>query len=520
MTRRFTFKFILSFLCLFFFNNHLFSFIQDKNGSITVENYQSKVIDIFNNFKETEDTSDIEGLRKFLKKNNELKLTDTIKSYVLYLNGVYEAITLHRYKEANKILKESYKLAVKTENKLLQGYIFNDRAVLINYIYKNYERSDSLYRKAIDCFENVNNKSKLIEIYYNLTVNSRELQNYKKALEYAETCLELIGDNEELLIYYKRIYYLIADSYIKLNNFKRAEYYINILEKKLQKSNYKNKERTYAWYYEAKANLNVSKGENKLAFDNLKKAILSWRKLSSFNIKSIQKSYKRELDLEQKLRIENKKTIKNQKKILVVGLIAILLLFLVIFLLILFFKKNSAKNNQIKELNKELNSLILDLKNNNIKLNKKNREIEDLLKLNEKRLFSRVLKISTYNDAIRKISLDIDEYMNKNSSASSYVMKVRNKLELLISEDELWEDFKFQFEKIRPDFFDKVKRLASDLSVNDLKHCTYIVSNLKSKEVAQLINISPRSVDTTRYRIKKKIGLKKNESLYDLLSSL
>ena len=158
MTRRFTFKFILSFLCLFFFNNHLFSFIQDKNGSITVENYQSKVIDIFNNFKETEDTSDIEGLRKFLKKNNELKLTDTIKSYVLYLNGVYEAITLHRYKEANKILKESYKLAVKTENKLLQGYIFNDRAVLINYIYKNYERSDSLYRKAIDCFENVNNK--------------------------------------------------------------------------------------------------------------------------------------------------------------------------------------------------------------------------------------------------------------------------------------------------------------------------------------------------------------------------
>ena len=110
--------------------------------------------------------------------------------------------------------------------------------------------------------------------------------------------------------------------------------------------------------------------------------------------------------------------------------------------------------------------------------------------------------------------------MNKNSSASSYVMKVRNKLELLISEDELWEDFKFQFEKIRPDFFDKVKRLASDLSVNDLKHCTYIVSNLKSKEVAQLINISPRSVDTTRYRIKKKIGLKKNESLYDLLSSL
>ena len=48
----------------------------------------------------------------------------------------------------------------------------------------------------------------------------------------------------------------------------------------------------------------------------------------------------------------------------------------------------------------------------------------------------------------------------------------------------------------------------------------FLCSNLKSKEVAQLINVSPRSVETARYRVKKKIGLDKEENLYDFLSNL
>ncbi len=147
-------------------------------------------------------------------------------------------------------------------------------------------------------------------------------------------------------------------------------------------------------------------------------------------------------------------------------------------------------------------------------------EIENLLKLNEQTLFSRVLKISTYNDTINKITDDIDTYIDKHTNSVTFLNELNSKLQRLISEDELWEDFKIQFEKIRPEFFNKLKNFAPNLSINDLKHCTYIVSNLKSKDVAQLINVSPRSVETTRYRIKKKMGLDKNDNLYEILSNL
>ncbi|WP_408031599.1 tetratricopeptide repeat protein [Tenacibaculum xiamenense] len=493
---------------------------QEGGGKFTDVNYQDKIIEVFNNFKETENTSEIESMLMFLKKHDRIKLNDTLNSRVLYLKGVYHILSLHRYKEADTILQKSFKLAIKTKDRLLQGFVYNDRAILANYIYDDYEEADILYKKAIQCFEEIGNDYKLIETYYNLTVNSRELFRYHEAIEYAQKCLQLIGEDEDLLLYYKRIYYLIADSYIKLKDFEKAEEYVNVLEKKLEKSNLKNKVRTYAWFHEARADLNVSKGEFQEAVTNLKKSILSWRELNDATVKSIDKSYKRELSLEKELRKDKDVIIKDQRKILLVSFLAITLLFGLIFLLIFFFKKNKTKNNQISKLNQELNNLITELKDNNIDLKEKKIEIENLLKLNEQSLFSRVLKISTYNDTIRRISNDIDSYMDGNPSASGYLMTVRKKLDTLISEEELWSDFKIQFEKIRPEFFNRLKEVAPDLSVNDLKHCTYVVSNLKSKEVAQLINVSPRSVETTRYRIKKKIGLEKDDSLYDLLASL
>ncbi len=43
---------------------------------------------------------------------------------------------------------------------------------------------------------------------------------------------------------------------------------------------------------------------------------------------------------------------------------------------------------------------------------------------------------------------------------------------------------------------------------------------MRTKDVANLINISPRSVETARYRIKKKLGLGKDENLFDYLYQL
>ena len=57
------------------------------------------------------------------------------------------------------------------------------------------------------------------------------------------------------------------------------------------------------------------------------------------------------------------------------------------------------------------------------------------------------------------------------------------------------------------------------LSISEQKHCAYVAVNLKSKEVATILNLSPRSVETTRYRIKKKLNLKE-KSLVEFLKTI
>jgi len=55
------------------------------------------------------------------------------------------------------------------------------------------------------------------------------------------------------------------------------------------------------------------------------------------------------------------------------------------------------------------------------------------------------------------------------------------------------------------------------LSSTDLKLCAYLRLNLSSKEIAQLLNISLKGVEISRYRVRKKLQLATETNLYDFL---
>jgi DNA-binding CsgD family transcriptional regulator len=56
-----------------------------------------------------------------------------------------------------------------------------------------------------------------------------------------------------------------------------------------------------------------------------------------------------------------------------------------------------------------------------------------------------------------------------------------------------------------------------NLSATDLKLCAYLRLNLSSKETAQLLNISLKGVEISRYRLRKKLQLPTEVNLYDFL---
>lgn len=84
-------------------------------------------------------------------------------------------------------------------------------------------------------------------------------------------------------------------------------------------------------------------------------------------------------------------------------------------------------------------------------------------------------------------------------------------------DDDEWEQFAIYFDQVHNNFISILKSKYPSLSATDMKLCAYLRLNLSSKEIAQLLNISLKGVEISRYRIRKKLGLSSEINLYDFL---
>jgi len=80
-----------------------------------------------------------------------------------------------------------------------------------------------------------------------------------------------------------------------------------------------------------------------------------------------------------------------------------------------------------------------------------------------------------------------------------------------------WHTFQEAFNNADKDFIKKIKANHPSLTSNDLRLCAYLRLNLSSKEIAPLLNISTRSVEVKRYRLRKKMDLDHDASLTDYI---
>lgn len=83
--------------------------------------------------------------------------------------------------------------------------------------------------------------------------------------------------------------------------------------------------------------------------------------------------------------------------------------------------------------------------------------------------------------------------------------------------DKEWENFKMHFEKGHAEFFRILRERGPELTSGDLKMCALLRMNLSMKETARILGVSPESVKTARYRIRKKLGLPPGANLIEYL---
>ena len=126
------------------------------------------------------------------------------------------------------------------------------------------------------------------------------------------------------------------------------------------------------------------------------------------------------------------------------------------------------------------------------------------------------------NEQVSNILKDLKYYSSllkseKDRNSFSPLIKSINRLLSEKRKEDLYSD---QFNAAYPGYLEYLTRTYVDLTTADLKLCTFLRMNLNTKEIAEIMGLSVRSVESRRYRLRKKLNLSKEEDLVSNLISL
>ena len=99
----------------------------------------------------------------------------------------------------------------------------------------------------------------------------------------------------------------------------------------------------------------------------------------------------------------------------------------------------------------------------------------------------------------------------------SKAARIIRQIDANMNDESDWKVSEDYFNIIYDGLLDRLKEKYPALSKTDMKICVYIKLNLSTKEIADLMNISPRSVEMARYRLRKKLGLGPNGDIASVL---
>lgn len=171
---------------------------------------------------------------------------------------------------------------------------------------------------------------------------------------------------------------------------------------------------------------------------------------------------------------------------------------------------NRQKRKLIEENQKNLELTRLASEQEIIKL--KNQQLKKDIEGKNRELAITTMSLINKSELLNGIKNDLSNLQDK--SSRDQMIKVINRN---LNNDHDWEYFQEAFNNADKDFLKKMHQQHPNLTPNDLKLCVYLRLNLSSKEIAPLLNISVRSVEIKRYRLRKKMNLLHEKSLVEYI---
>lgn len=168
----------------------------------------------------------------------------------------------------------------------------------------------------------------------------------------------------------------------------------------------------------------------------------------------------------------------------------------------------------------EENNLLLEIKeleNEQQLMKLRNEQLSQDVDNKNRELAVSTMSLNSKNELLAFIKEDLKKTsQDDNKNIKSVIRTINDN----ITEEDSWKVFKEAFDSADKDFLKRIKTIHPLLTPNDLRLCAYLRLNLSSKEIAPLFNISVRSVEIKRYRLRKKMDLQHEIGLVEYILSV
>ncbi|WP_291127366.1 triple tyrosine motif-containing protein [Flavobacterium sp. UBA7682] len=199
------------------------------------------------------------------------------------------------------------------------------------------------------------------------------------------------------------------------------------------------------------------------------------------------------------------------------------LVYLLLFITMAYYINKAYRNYYRKQEEKliEENNLLLEiaaLENEQQLMKLRNEQLSQDVDAKNRELAVSTMSLIKKNELLNIIKEDLKKSSEENSGRN--IKSVISTINRNITEDDSWNVFKEAFDNADKDFLKKIKAAHPSLTPSDLKLCAYLRLNLSSKEIAPMLNISIRSVEIKRYRLRKKLNLLHDDGLANYILSV
>ena len=411
------------------------------------------------------------------------KYYDEILKKVIDKNTIRNISTTLSRKASLMIKQENYTDAMQLIDSSLYLCIrdFNDSLQVVNYYYKakiheltnDIESAKKYYIQAAKLAYDNNDFDTSCKIMFCIGNINKKTEDYSNAIK----VFRIICDSTEKYRMYNVCYqafYQLSQCYSLLGEYEEAYYLFN----------------KYDIYYDSLYRIYQDK-----KVEELRNSYLLSANVNELKAKEIKE--------------KNIKDNTNEWK-LFISIIIVLIMISITFIIL--YSTNKATSHKNEVTNYEQQHKIDKIEND---------LMEYQLKNNRELTMKLAFQLKSYLQIINPIkedlknAIELPENEQKNKIKNIY-QHLQNNIHIFNNAENLNK----QIDKVYKEFLNRLEEKYPGLTKAEKKLCTLLYINMSSKEIATITNSTIRTVETSRYRLRKKFNLSRDEDIVSFLQKI